>query len=249
MTGRLAGQAAMVTGAGSGIGRTAVELFAREGAAVAVVDIRGDAAEEVATGIEQRGGRALAVTADVSARGEIEGAVDRIGEELGHLDVLYNNAGIIDEDDLQRCFDVNVGGTLLCSRLATPLLEGGDGGRIVNQASVAALVGVPALPVYSAAKGAVVSLTRSMAVDLAPLGIRINAICPGTVVTPLIEPLLRERGEGDLEAGVRQTAEGYPMGRLGTPEEVARVALFLASEESSFLTGSIVPADGGMSAH
>jgi NAD(P)-dependent dehydrogenase (short-subunit alcohol dehydrogenase family) len=118
----------------------------------------------------------------------------------------------------------------------------------VNQASVAALVGIPNFAAYCAAKGAVVALTRSMAIDLAPLGIRVNVICPGTVFTPLMEPLLRARGNGDMQVGLARTVTKYPIGRLGTPEEIASVALFLASDAASFLTGSILTADGGMTA-
>jgi NAD(P)-dependent dehydrogenase (short-subunit alcohol dehydrogenase family) len=177
-------------------------------------------------------------------------------DELGRLDVLYNNAGVnsagsvVDatEDDWDRCFAVNAKGTFLCSRAAVPYLEEAGGGAIVNQGSVAGLVAVPNFAAYCAAKGAVVALTRSMAIDLAGRRIRVNAICPGTVFTPLMEPMLRARGDGDLEAGLAKTVVKYPIGRLGTPEEIARVALFLASDEASFLTGSIVTADGGMTA-
>jgi NAD(P)-dependent dehydrogenase (short-subunit alcohol dehydrogenase family) len=172
------------------------------------------------------------------------------------VDVLYNNAGVdsrgsvadATEDDWDRCFAVNAKGTFLLSRAVVPHLIAAGGGSIINQGSVAALVGVPNFAAYCAAKGAVVSLTRSMAVDLAPKRIRVNAICPGTVYTPLMEPMLRARGDGDLEAGLAKTLVKYPIGRLGTPEEIASVALFLAGDGASFLTGSIVTADGGMTA-
>ncbi|MDT4982366.1 MAG: hypothetical protein QOG07_4245, partial [Pseudonocardiales bacterium] len=183
-------------------------------------------------------------------------AVDRAAAEFGRIDVLYNNAGVNSagsvadaaEDDWDRCFDVNVKGTFLFSRAVVPHLRAAGGGAIVNQGSVAGLVGVPNFAAYCAAKGAVVALTRSMAIDLAPDGIRVNAICPGTVFTPLMEPMLRARGDGDLEAGLAKTVVKYPIGRLGNPEEIARVALFLASDDASFVTGSIVTADGGMTA-
>ena len=156
------------------------------------------------------------------------------------------SVAVAEEADWDRCFDVNVKGTYLMTQAA--LAHMGTGGSIINQGSVAGLVGVMNFAAYCAAKGAVVSLTRSMAVDLASRGVRVNVICPGTVYTPLMEPMLRARGDGDLDLGLQRTLVKYPIGRLGDVADIARVALFLASDEAAFMTGSVVAADGGMTA-
>lgn len=253
---RLEGKAALITGGGSGIGRAAAELFASEGASVAVVDIDLAAAQETVAIVRRAGGTAVAVSGNVADATDISRAVNEAAAGLGRLDIVYNNAGVnskgsvadAEESDWDRCFDVNVKGTFLTSKAAIPHLDASGGGAIVNQASVAALVAVAGFAAYCAAKGAVVSLTKSMAIDLAPRKIRVNALCPGTVYTPLMEPLMRMRGDGDLEAGLAKTALKYPIGRIGVPMEIAQAALFLASDDASFVTGSIFAVDGGMTA-
>lgn len=254
--GKMSGKVAIVTGAGSGIGRAAALLFAEERARVAVVDLREEAARGVAEEILDAGGKAIAIEADVSTAADAARMVEATVRELGGLQVLYNNAGVNSsgdvvegtEEDWERCMAVNAKGTFLCSKFAVPEMEAAGGGAIVNQGSVSALVGVRRFAAYCAAKGAVVSLTRAMALDLAPLGIRVNCICPGTVMTPLIETLVRERGGGDLEKGMELTLQKYPLGRLGMPEDVARVALFLAGDDAAFVTGAVYTVDGGMTA-
>lgn len=253
MTGtRLAGKVALVTGAGSGIGQAAATRFAAEGASVGVLDLVPAAAAATVATIEQDGGVALALAADVSDAAQVNEAVDALAAEYARVDVLYNNAGVdsrgsvavAEESDWDRCFAVNVKGTYLTSKAVLRYM--GQGGSIVNQASVAGLVGVMNFAAYCAAKGAVISLTRSMAVDLAGRGVRVNVICPGTVFTPLMEPMLAARGDGDMALGLERTLVKYPIGRLGEPGDIANVALFLASDEAAFMTGSVVAADGGM---
>lgn len=254
MTSRLAGKVAAVTGAGSGIGRATAVLFAQEGAAVGVIDVNSAAAAETVEQIAANGGKALALTADIVQQAQVAAVFDQLIGEFGHVDVLYNNAGTNSngsvltstEDDWDRCMAINVKGTFLCSQAAARLMVQAGRGSIINQGSVAALVGIANFASYCASKGAVVALTRSMSVDLAPLGVRVNAICPGTVYTTLMEPMLVARGGGDLQKGLAMTVSKYPIGRLGTPEEIAQVALFLAGDESSFVTGSVITADGGM---
>lgn len=255
-SGSLEGKVALITGAGSGMGRAAALLFAKQGAAVAVADISTDG-EQTAAEIESAGGRAVFVRADVSEERDVEAMVDAAVRSLGRLDVLYNNAGIGPPDDAaidelptevwDRVMGVNVRGMYLCCRYgirAMLALPGPRSAAIVNTASIAGLVGNSTLPstAYTVSKGAVMALTKQVAVSYAGEGIRCNAVCPGPILTPILEPFF-------AEPGVRERFESkIPLGRMGQPEDVAQLALFLASEQSSFITGALIVIDGGITA-
>ncbi len=257
MTGRLAGRTAVVTGAGSGIGRAMAVKLAAEGAHVVAADLNEAAAAETAALVEKDGGRASAVTIDVADAASVQAGFAAAAAALGgRIDVLCNNAGVVTggpleattEADWDFTMAVNAKGVFLCTQAVLPFMKPAEGNTasIVNTASVAGLVGIRHATAYCASKGAVVAMTRSLALDLAERRIRVNAICPGTVVTPLIDAMITARGQGDYAAGMAETVQKYPIGRLGTAEEIAAGALFLASEESSFFTGAIIAADGGM---
>jgi len=250
---RLAGRTALITGAGHGQGAAAARLFASEGAAVAVADIRADAAARVVDEIESAGGRALAIVADVADEADDERMVGETVAAFGGVQILYNNAailipGTVEELDLERWtrqFAVNVTGQFLCAKHSVPHLKR-DGGVIINTASTAGVVGEAGMAGYCATKGAVVNLTRAMALDYARDGVRVNCICPGWVETGFNDPAIAAMGGDDAVAAA---LDAYvPMGRQGVAEEIAEVALFLASDASSLMTGSIVAADAGLTA-
>lgn len=246
--GRLDGKVALVTGAGSGLGRAAARRFASEGAQVAWVD------RELA-GVPEG---AFAVATDVTEESEVEHAVAATLERFGRVDVLYANAGVpsagrVHETSLaewRRVLDVNLTGVFLSVRAVLGgMLERGSG-SILLQASVGGISGVRGIAAYAASKGGVVALARQMAADYAEHGIRVNAICPATVVTPLVEAVYRERA-GSEEGGRRDLAErgrDFPIGHMGAVEDVANLALFLASDEAKWITGAVYPVDGGATA-
>jgi len=253
MTERLSGKVAIITGAGSGIGRVAAELFASEGAAVVVADVAAHAARETVAAITATGGRAAAVTVDVADEGQVAEMVGVAVDTFGALNVLFNNAGIFPGDDggvldtppatWDRVMQVNLKGVWLGCRAAVPAMIGSGGGSIVNVASFVALMGAATAQVaYTASKGGVLAFTREIAVEYARSGIRANSLCPGPIDTPLLAELL-----ADPERRQRRLVH-VPMGRLGRPEEIARAALFLASDDSSFMTGSALVVDGGITA-
>ena len=254
---RLEGKAALVTGGGSGIGRATALLFAREGARVVVSDLREADALETADAVRSAGGQAAIAVGDVSKSADAAGMVRTAVQSYGRLDVLVNSAGISSRNALgegadpeeiwDRVMDVNLKGSYLVSWHAVPEMERSGGGSIINLASIIGLVGYPAgigggFNPYAPSKGGVVQLTRNLAVDLAAKGVRVNCICPGYVTTNLTRGLTE-----DPETLAR--LEGlHPMGRLGRPEEIAQAALFLASDESSYVTGAPLVVDGGYTA-
>jgi NAD(P)-dependent dehydrogenase (short-subunit alcohol dehydrogenase family) len=248
---RLAGKACLVTGGGSGIGRESALLFAREGARVAVVDLRRDAAEKVAAEVRAAGGAACAIAADVASAADAERMVASAERELRGLHVLFNNAGIFPADDgspedtpesvWDEVMRVNLKGVFLGCKYGIPALRRAGGGSIVNTASFVALMGAAAAQVaYTASKGGVLALTREVAAIHARENIRANALCPGPVETPLLAALIAEPA-----ARARRLVH-VPPGRFARAEEIARAALFLASDESSYVNGTAFVVDGGI---
>jgi NAD(P)-dependent dehydrogenase (short-subunit alcohol dehydrogenase family) len=244
---------AAITGAGSGIGAAIATLFARQGARSIVIDVN-DSADATVRTIRDSGGEAAAWRCDVSAPAAVTRTFAEIHTQFGRLDILVNNAGIAHvgtiqqttAEDLDRLYAVNVRGVFLCSRAAVDIMLQHGGGVIVNMASITSLVGVPERFAYSMTKGAVLTMTKSIAIDYVKRGIRCNCICPARVQTPFVEGYLREHYPG-REEEVRRTLEAYqPIGRMGTPEEVAALALYLCSDEASFVTGQAYPIDGGV---
>jgi meso-butanediol dehydrogenase/(S,S)-butanediol dehydrogenase/diacetyl reductase len=250
---RLSGKVALITGAGAGIGRASSLLFAREGARVLAVDLDAATGEETARLVCDAGGEAAFHRADVSQPGEAQAMVLAAVERYGRLDILFNNAGIVpsgtvedtDAEEWERAIAVNLRSVFLGCKYAVPVMRRQGGGVIVNTASVAGLVGVKNRAAYSASKMGVIGLTRSVAIDFIQDGIRANAICPGTVDTPSLRH--RIAAAGDPEAARAAFIARQPMGRLGTAEEIAALALYLASDESAYMTGSELIIDGGLS--
>ncbi len=248
---RLVGKVAIVTGAGSGIGRAIALEFAREGAKVVAAEIDDATCRESAAMILDAGGQAMAVRTDVSDEASARQLVETTVNEFGPPEVLVNNAAVMPmgsvtettQDDWDRVMAVNVRGIFHCSRHAIAEMKKRGGGSIVNLGSVTAIVGTPDIAAYTASKGAVVALTRQMAIDYAADAIRVNSISPGTVDTPM---LARAVALADDQEKSRAGFDAiHPIGRVGTPAEIARAAVFLASEESSFVTGSNLMIDGG----
>lgn len=252
--GRVAGKACVVTGAGSGIGQAIAERLAEEGGKVVCVDINPETVAATVAGIQQAGGTAAAVTADVSDSEQVDAFIDRCVALYGAVDVLVNNAGVnipgilheVPNAVIDQTLNINVKGAIYGCRAAIPHMLRQGSGSIVNISSVNGLVSEPFLAVYSASKGAIVMLTKGVALDYAKQKLRCNAICPGWVDTPI--NYAHAEMLGGLEKVYATIDSFQPIGRPGEPREIAHLALFLASDEASFMTGSIITADGGMTA-
>jgi NAD(P)-dependent dehydrogenase (short-subunit alcohol dehydrogenase family) len=252
--GRLSHKACVVTGAGSGIGRAIAQRFAEEKAQVLCVDLNLETAIATAQDIQQAGGIASAVGADVSNPEQVDQFINHCVEQYGKIDVLVNNAGVnipgvlheVSDETIDRTLNVNVKGSIYGCRAAIPHMLRQGGGSIINMSSVNGLVSEPFLAIYSASKGAIVMLTKGVALDYAKQKIRCNAICPGWIDTPINHA--HAEMMGGLDKIYANIDSFQPIGRPGEPREIAHLALFLASDEASFLTGSIITADGGMTA-
>ncbi len=250
VTVRLKDKVAIITGAASGIGKATAKLFAEHGAKVVVADIDKDGGSQTVTQIQNGGNEAIFVETDVTLKVDTEKMVAQTVETYGKLDILFNNAGIamrlpvaeLPEEDWHRCLDVNLTGVFLCAKAAIPAMLKNGCGSIINMSSIYGVVGADVRAAYVASKGGVTNLTRGMALDYAENNIRVNCICPGFVETPLVAGVIKTPEE------YQALADKHPMRRLGQPEEIAYGALYLASDESAFVTGIALPIDGGYTA-
>jgi NAD(P)-dependent dehydrogenase (short-subunit alcohol dehydrogenase family) len=251
---RFNGKVAVITGAASGIGQATAIAFAHEGAFVAIVDIDKKLADQVASDIKSQGGEAQVYPADITDEAQVKSLLEDVVKRWHKLNILVNNAGIYYQGDVtgtslktwNKVLDVNLTGAFLCTKYSIAVMADTGSGVIINVASEAGLVGIRGQVVYNVSKGAMIALTRSCAVDLAGLGIRVNCVCPGTTFTPLVDAAIK-RSPQPLEA--RRALERIrPQNRLGTPEEIASAILYLASEEAGYATGAILSMDGGYTA-
>ncbi|MCM3781817.1 glucose 1-dehydrogenase [Neobacillus mesonae] len=250
---RLADKIALITGSGSGIGKSSALLFAREGAIVIVNDLNEDKGKETTEEIVASGGKAVYLKADVTNSEQVKAMVEQAIKEFGRIDVLFNNAGVsgvgmlheVDPDEWDRVITVNIRGVYLPSKYVLPYMMEQGGGSIINMSSCIAEIGLAKRASYSATKGAVLALTKSMQVDYAQYNIRVNALLPGTILTPFVEDYLRS-SYSDPEEAIESLKTRQLSGKLGRPDDVANAALFLASDESKFMMGSPLYIDGGV---
>src|SRR6058998_1119425 len=248
--GSFAGKVAFITGGSSGIGRATALAFARAGASVVVGDVAEQGNQETARLIEQEGGRALAVRCDVTQTDDVKAALEKTGETFGRVDFAFNNAGIeprkpaptadYDEEEWNRIIDIDLRGVFLCMKHEIPLMLKQGGGAIVNTSSGAGVIGIKGSPAYTAAKHGVIGLTRAAALDYAAQNIRVNAVCPGYIDTPMMG-----RFTGDTPEGRAKVISEEPIGRMGKPDEIANTVLWLCSEGAGFVVGHALVADGG----
>jgi len=248
--GQFAGKVAFVTGGASGIGRAAALAFAGEGAGVAVADVSEQGSQETARLVRERGGKALAVRCDVTRADEVSAALARTVEAFGRLDFAFNNAGIeprkpaptadYEEAEWERIIDVNLRGVFLCMKHEIPLILRQGGGAIVNTSSGAGVIGIKGSPAYTAAKHGVIGLTKAAALDYAAQNLRINAVCPGYIDTPMMG-----RFTGGTPEGRAKVIAEEPAGRMGKPEEIAAAVVFLCSDAAAFMVGHAMVVDGG----
>ena len=250
----LTGKVAVVTGGGSGIGRAIALTFAAQGAHLVVLDVDARTAHETTKAIVEAGGRGHAAACDVTDAKAVKAAFAGIVGSHHRIDILVNNAGIAHvgtieqtgEEDFERVYRVNVKGVYLCSQAALPVMVRQGGGVILNMASIVSMVGVPERFAYSMSKGAVLTMTKSIAVDYVKQNVRCNCICPARIHTPFVDGFVAKNYPGREEEVIRQLSAYQPMGRMGTPEEVAYLALYLCSDEAAFVTGQAYPLDGGV---
>lgn len=247
---RLGGKVAIITGAGSGIGEATALTFAKEGAKVVAVDVVDSAGTETVEQVRSAGGESIFVRTDVTSSDEVQAMVKSAIDVYGKLDVLFNNAGIamrmavadLPEEDWDRCININLKGAYLGSKYAIPEMLKNGRGSIINTASIYGIVGGPNRAAYAASKGGIVNLTRGMALDYATDNIRVNCICPGYTDTPILQNIV------ETPAKYQALVDQHPMGRLASPLDIAHGALYLASDESAFVTGIALPIDGGYTA-
>lgn len=256
MDGRLKNKVALITGGTSGIGEATARLFAREGARVALTGRRVELGERVVSEIRSDGGEAIFIAAEVERMEDCRRSIAGTLAACGRIDILFNNAGIVtpgtleetSEEDWTRTFEVNVKGTYLMTKLVLPIMRAQGGGVIVNNASDWGIVGGPGCTAYSASKGAVVLMTKSVALEVARDNIRVNVVCPGDTYVERWRVAGRRDSTVDFEEELRAMGTDLPIGRVGTVDEIARAVLFLASDESSFMTGATLIVDGGNTA-
>lgn len=251
---KLQQKVALITGAGSGIGQASALQFAREGAQVIALDLNEQGLATTRSQVEAIGGNCLTLPVDVSREAQVEEAIAHVAERFGRLDILFNNAGIsvlkpiteTTEDDWDKILGVNLKGVFFGCKHAIPWMVGQGKGVIINTASELAMVAQPFYGAYCASKGGVLAMTRALALEWANKGIRINTLCPGPVQTPLLQAEFDV--EADPVAGEQSVVDTIPVGRLGKPEEIAKVAVFLASDDAEFIHGASITVDGGKTA-